>query len=276
MPSPRALAFDDATDTARPLLAVGWLAKGLLFVLIGVLAVVVAQRGPVAADTDQTGALRSLAGLAAGRLIVLAVGAGLAAYAMWQLWAAAIADTDGPLDLARRVGWIGLAVTYGLLAETAITMAVHGGTSSDGGDDGATSPSGISDRLLDWPAGEWLVAAIGLGTIAVGLYNLARGVGGDFLDDIETDDLGRGTAAALRLLGSVGFVARAVLLGLAGWLLLDAARTGDAWRAAGIDDSLDALSRATGGSILLTATGIGIAAAGVYDMVTFHRQRIDD
>lgn len=270
----RDLAFDDATDAARPLLAVGWLAKGLLFVLIGVLAVSVAQRGQIAADTDQTGALRSLAGVTAGRVLVLLVGAGLATYALWQLWAAAAADTEGPLDLARRIGWVGLAVTYGLLAETAMTMAIDDGAATSGVD-GGTSPSGVSDRLLDWPAGEWLVAAFGVGTLAVGVYNLVRGVRGDFLDDIDTHDLGPQAKTSLRVLGSTGFIARAALLGIAGWLLLDAARTGDAWRAAGIDDSLDALSRATGGSILLTATGVGIAAAGVYDMVTFRRQRID-
>ena len=80
----------------------------------------------------------------------------------------------------------------------------------------------------------------------------------------------------LAWLGTAGFVARALAVATAGSLFVIAALDRDPQRAAGLDDSLHALAGAPGGRMLLTATGLGLIAAGVYDMVTFRRQRIDD
>lgn len=250
---------------------IGWLAKGLLFVTIGLLAIGIARRGWAENETDQKGALASLAENG-GRVPLFVVALGLAAYAAWQLWAAIVGQGREPLSLAKRVGWVGLAATYGLLAETALTIATGGAPSPD--DDGPASPVGLTDRLLDLPGGAWVVAAIGFGTAAVGVYNLGKGVSGDFLDDIDTSGLSDALQRVLLGVGAAGFVARAIVLVLAGWLFIDAARRGNPERAAGLDDALDALARAQGGGLLLGLTGVGLVAAGAYDMVTFRRQRI--
>lgn len=276
------MSGSDLVRNARPWLSVGWLAKGSLFVIIGVLGLEIARRGFASESADQQGALQELASTPFGRVGVFVVALGLLAYAIWQGGAAITRGTDtddvDPEDLlhtAKRIGWAGLSLLYGLLAVTGLEIAWRGEGAVDDGKDGATSPPGIADRLLDVPAGWLLAVAVGLGTLAVAAYQLRKGMRAEFLDDIDTAGLGRWTRRALTALGAAGFVARALLVGVAGWLFVDAAWSRDADEAAGLDRSLHTLAEATAGQALLTACALGLVAAGVYDMVTFRRQRID-
>ena len=277
--------------TARIALSLGWLAKGGLFVVIGLLAIEIARRGYSSEDADQTGAIASVSTVFAGRALVFTLAVGLTCYAVWQLWAAITnREMTDPLGIAKRIGWVGLAIAYGLLAQTAFVIALADGLRSAEDDNGPTSPTGIAVRLFEVPGGRLLVGAIGIGTVAVGGYNAWKGLSGDHLDDIDTHDIdtddidaggnhSNGTRewhrGVLRVLGVSGFMARAVLLAIAGWLLIDAAMSYAPERAAGIDESLHELARASHGTVLLAVTGVGLMAAGAYDMVTFRRQRVE-
>lgn len=265
---------EEAEDSARLGLMLGWVAKGLLFFVIGGLAVELARRGYSQEDADQTGALAIIADAPAGRVLVFTVSVGLLLYAIWQTIAAFVQESDGLVHVLKRVGWVGLSLVYVLIAATGIEIAVEGGGDASGGGGGKATPSGLTRFLFDLPAGRFLVVAVGIGTIVVGLYQLQKGIRGAFLDDIETDDLDERSRRGLRTLGTVGFAARAALLGIAGWLFIEAARNYDPDRAAGIDDSLRTLAEVGPGRILLAVCGIGLAAAGAYDMITFRRQRL--
>ena len=272
----------DTQDHVRPVLRFGWLAKGALFVIIGVLSLELVRRGYSSEDADQQGALEALSTAPVGRVAVFAVSAGLLLYAIWQVWSAVVqdGDDDGDVDNAihqlKRVGWVGLAGVYALLASTGISIALKGESAAEDDPDGPTSPTGLSSRLFELPGGRVLVAIIGIGTIAVALYQLQKGMRRDFLDDIDTAGLGAGHRRLLTILGAAGFAARATLMGTAGWLFIDAALVRNADRAAGLDESLRTLTDAPGGQLLLAATGLGLIAAGAYDMMTFRRQRIDE
>ena len=262
-------------NAGRNVLSIGWLAKGLLFVVIGLLAMEIARAGYTTEDADQQGALSALASAPAGRGLVLAVSVGLFLYAIWQAWTAVVSDGTEPLQLAKRIGWFGLAVVYALLAETGLRIGLAGGRTSSSSADGATDPTTIAGWLLGLPGGRVAVIAIGAGVGTVAAYHLWKGLTGDYLDDIATEDSGRLHHAALRILGIIGFAARASVLAIAGWLLMKAGWSSQPAWAAGMDETLHTLSTAPLGQLLLALTGFGLAAAGVYDMVTFRRQRID-
>lgn len=269
---------DDETDSrtmARRALSIGWLAKGLLYVIVGLISLELARQGRIRTDADQTGALTALVEVALGRVVVFAVSIALVAYAIWQAWSAIAASNDGPIHVAKRIGWLGLAAVHLLLAHTGLLIAWEGGAPpSTSSERGPTTPTGLTRELLDWPAGRAIVIAIGIGTAAVGAYNAWNAVTGEFLDDIETESLTPAEERALRALGTAGVAARAALLVMAGWLFVDAALQRNARRAAGIDDALGELSRAPLGTAILVATGIGLIAAGAYDALTFRRQRV--
>src|SRR5687767_10272185 len=72
---------------------IGYAAKAFLYITIGILAAQAGLgRGGRATDTD--GALRLIYGAALGRIILLAVAAGLLGYALWRL-VEAILDAEG-------------------------------------------------------------------------------------------------------------------------------------------------------------------------------------
>lgn len=274
----------DAAANARPFLRVGWLAKGLVFVIIGVLALELTRRGYGAQSADQQGALAEIASSSPlGRVAVVVVSLGLLGYAAWQVWAAVVQGPDDEVDAAallhtaKRIGWVGLGVVYALLAVTGIEIGLRGSQDvQSSSDESATSPPAVADRVLDLPAGWILVVAIGAVTIGVGLYQLQKGLRGGFLDDIDTSGLGPLHRRVLAALGGAGFLARALLMGVAGWLFVDAARNRNADRAAGIDQSLRALADAPAGQAILTLCAAGLVCAGLYDMATFRRQRITE
>ncbi len=266
-------------ETGRPILQIGWLAKGLLFVIIGLLAMEMARDGYVSDDADQTGALSALASAPAGRILVLTVSVGLLLYAAWQVWTALADNGTDPLQLSKRIGWVGLAVVYALLAETGLRIGLDGdgdaGSSPSSSSGGTTDPTTITSWLLGLPGGRLVVIVVGVGVGVVAAYHLWKGLSGDYLDDIVTRDAGEGQRLGLRVLGAVGFVARASVLAIGGWLFVRAGRSEQPGEAAGMDETLRTLSTAPLGQVLLGLTGAGLAAAGLYDMVTFRRQRIE-
>lgn len=266
----------DATAIAEWVTKYGWLAKGSVFAVIGLLGIEIARTGFADEQADQTGALVTIAEAPVGRLLVLAVGFGLALFAVWQLWGAAVADGDSPLDLARRVASLGLAAAYAMVAATALQIAIGGPADQRSGDDGPTSPDGFTALVLGWAGGRLIVIVIGLGTIIVAGYQLWKALSGRFLDDIDQRDLSARHRFALALVGGAGFIARSAMLVISGALFVIAAWRFDPDEAAGLDQALRTLVSLPGGRWLVGVTSLGLLAAGVYDGVTYDRQRLDD
>lgn len=269
----------EPTDVVAMLTRVGWVAKGLLFVVIGLIGLDIARRGWSSEEADQGGALATIAGAPAGRALVGVMGVGLLLYAAWQLWSGFAGEVESPfedpLDSASRIGSVGLSLVYALLGVTGLQAAVTGRTASNG-ESGSTSPEGISTLLLGLPAGRIAVFAIGLVTIGVGVYHLQKGWRLQFVDDIDRSGLSTTARRALIVLGVVGFTARSLMLFIAGALFVIAAWRHDADDAAGLDESLRALAAAPGGRMMLGAAAVGLIAAGVYDTLTFRRQELAD
>ena len=264
---------DLSSESARRAVRIGWLAKGGIFVIIGMLGLDLARRGFSRDDADQNGALSVIAGAPAGRVLVLLVSLGLLLFAIWKLWSAVADDGTSPLELAQRIGTFGLAVAYALLGVSGVQIAAQG-TSSQSGQKTA-SPETIAAALLGAPAGRFLLVVLGLGTMGVAGYHLWKGVSLRFLDDIESDDLERRLRVPLTALGVAGFLARAAMLAIAGWLFISAARNYDPDRAAGLDESLRAIAEAPFGRVLIAAASVGLIAAGLYDAITFRRQQLN-
>ena len=288
--SPSAQQDDDrsARDWAAMITHYGWLAKGFVFVIIGVLAFQLARRGYSSDSADQSGALRLLADGAIGRVLLLVTSFGLALFAVWQVGQSLVSDESDLLGVAKRIGWLGLGVTYGFLAISGFQIALApgpagstsdtsgSGPGSGGGPGGAhTSPEGLTTWLFGLPGGRLAIAVIGIGTAAVAAYHIRKGIERDFLDDIETDDLDDRSRTALAAAGLVGFIARGLVLGLVGTLFVVAAWQFDADEAAGLDQALRTIAEAPFGRAWLTICALGLMTAGAYDMVTWRRQRLE-
>ena len=123
------------------------------------------------------------------------------------------------------------------------------------------------------------MALLGLGFAGHALWQAARAVtgrqGGTTGRPLDTGHrlvaaatavIYAGFARTLDVLGMVGFVARGIVVGVAGGFLVDAAVTFDPHKAKGLDGSLRSLARAPGGSVGLLAAAAGLAAFGLWSI----------
>jgi hypothetical protein len=243
----------------------GLVAKGLSYGLVGALALQLAFGGSGKA-TSRQGALEQVAQRPFGKLILVLLALGFAAYAVWRFVQAYAErpDADDPAAKVwvKRAGYVGRGLIYvGLTYSTARIVLGSGAQSQNAK---ARHSAGV---VLSWPAGRWIVGAAGLCLLAVAFWNLYRGLALKFDDKWR---LSRLTPAVRRWgarAGVVGHVARFVVFGLIGLFALKAALEYKPKDAIGLDGALQKLAHASYGPWLLGLTAAGLFAYGVYCLV---------
>ncbi|MGZ4335280.1 MAG: DUF1206 domain-containing protein [Gaiellaceae bacterium] len=244
----------------------GLVAKGVSFGLVGALAVKLAV-GDGGEATSRQGALQSLAHHGFGRIVLVLLVAGFAAYALWRLvqaWAERPSHDDGAAKTwGKRAGYVGRGLIYaGLTYSTLrILLGRSGGQSQDAKAHHSTAV------VLGWPGGPWLVGAAGVALVGAALWNLYRGLARKFEDKWRVDRLGPGTRKWGSRAGLVGHVARFVVFGLIGVFVFRAAVDYSPRDAIGLDGALQKLAHAPYGPWLLGLTAAGLVAYGVFCLV---------
>lgn len=231
---------------------IGFAISGVLHLAIGWIALQLASGGGSGKKADQTGALQSLAENGLGRTLLWVGVVGLLALGIWQLLDAAVGHygSDGEV-WADRAKSLGKGVVYLALAWTAFSVARGSGSSGDSAD--------WTAKLMDAPAGRWLVGAVGLGVLGVAGYHVWKGATKKFLEDLREHPGTWPTRA-----GQVGYIAKGVALAVVGVLVVAAAVQGNAAKSSGLDGALRTLRDQPFGPALLTAVAVGIAAYGLY------------
>jgi Domain of Unknown Function (DUF1206) len=238
---------------------VGLVAYGVVHLLVAYLAVRVALGG--GAKADKTGALQTIAEQPGGRFALWVLTAGLVALTLWQLaeagWGHQYRRPERRQTLQRLVS-LGEAGIAGALAFSSFKVA--------SGEPGKSKQekTAFVDKVFDWPAGELLVAAIGLGIVAVALYLVHRGVAKRFVEDLSLAGAEPHARDAAVRLGQVGWTALGVAYGIIGLLLVYAAVSYDPEKATGMDTALKTLVGQPYGAILLLAVAAGLACFGAY------------
>lgn len=242
----------------------GYVAVGVLHVLIGVIAISIGVHagsgsggsGSGAQSADQTGALRSLAQAPGGLVLLWAMVVALIALAIWQIGRGVAARGDRKDRWRTRASAWGQALGYAVIAVLGITVATGEGGGGGGGQQSLTATP------LSAPGGVVLIVVVGLGIVGGGVWFTAKGLRRKFLDDLVPPP------ARLRRLvvatGIAGHVAKGVALGVLGILIVVAAVTADPGQAGGLDQAFQALAGAPFGTVLVVVTGIGFVAYGVY------------
>jgi hypothetical protein len=264
--SAKQVANDAADSTILQTLArVGYGVNGLLHALIGLIAIGVVAG--VGGDADQSGALRQVASAPGGVFVLWTIFLGLAALGVWlALSAFLIPPRDPDKKALHVVSELAKAVTYLALSGTALTFALGGSSSS------SSDAKDVSSGLLAAPGGVVLIAAVGLGILAIGVYFVVKGLTKKFMRDITvpTGTAGKATVA----LGVAGYAAKGVAIGVVGILFVVAAFTADPEKATGLDGALQALSELPAGAVVLGVVGCGLIAYGAYCAVRAFRARL--
>jgi hypothetical protein len=249
----------ERSPAVRVLARVGLAAIGVLHILIGVIALAVAFGS--GGDADQSGALQAVVAVPGGMFVLWAVIVGLIFLALWQILQAITAHKRG-----EKMTEIAKCVVYAALAGIAISIA------SGGRSDASNSEKSMSAKLLGMPGGVFLLAAIGLAVVAVGVVFVVNGVTHRFERDLRLPP--NRWATVTTTLGRVGYVAKGVALVIVGGLIVFGAIASDPQKAGGLDGSLKALTQVPFGVFLLVLIALGLIAYGVFWCVRAYASRL--
>ena len=243
----------------------GLVAKGVLYAVIGILAVKVAV-GARGDDPGKEGALRTIAAQPFGKVLLAILALGLAGYAAWRL-AQGLLDRDAEGErakgLAKRAGNVAKGVWYGGLC--VLTVLKIAGAESESG--GSSQEDRATSGVLGLPFGRYLVYAAAAGFVAAAVFNGYRAVTCNFRKKLETHKMSETEEAAATGVGVVGHLARFVVFGLIGAFLAKAAWEFDPREAAGLDTALYEVARQPYGGFLLGSLAVGLLAYALYCFV---------
>jgi hypothetical protein len=244
---------------------IGLVAKGLSFGLVGALAIKLAA-GDGGKATSRQGALQDLAQTSFGKVVLVLLACGFAAYALWRFVEAYVEEQssdDGAAKVwGKRAGYVARGLIYAGL--TYSTLKILTGSGSQSQDAKAHHSTAV---VLKWPGGTWLVGIAGLALIGAALWNLYRGLTRKFEDKWRVNKLTPAVRRWGSLAGVVGHVARFVVFALIGVFVVKAAVDYKPKDAIGLDGALQKLAHASYGPLLLGLTAVGLVAYGVYCLV---------
>jgi hypothetical protein len=245
------------SPAAEVLARAGLTARGIIYLLVGLVAILVAVRQS-GKEADQAGALKLLAGQPFGLVALWLLGLGFAAYALWRLSEAAFGVSGEGYGAGPRLKSAARAVIYAGFA--VLTFDIIAGT----GGSQARREQDWSAKAMHQPAGRWLVGIIGLAIVIAGIALIIEGVRAKFMRLLETSRMSPGTRTVVKRLGMIGTTARGAIFALAGVLVVEAAISYQPSKARGLDKALLTLRNQPFGEVLLVIAALGLIIFGVY------------
>ncbi|KJY32954.1 membrane protein [Streptomyces sp. NRRL S-495] len=249
----------------------GFTARGVVYVVIGYLALRIATDGRGPDEADREGALRQIAARPGGTLLLWLLVLGFACMTLWRAAAAMSHDEHGGgrRKPGKRLPDAGRAVFYASVCwgTAAFASGTAGGSNSD-----RASKDRTADALA-LPGGRLLVGAAGLALVGVGVGIAVRAALRTFLRRLDTVSMGRRTRTAVTAIGVAGNAARGVVFAGVGLFAITAAARYDPGRARGVDDTLRSFTHTPAGPWLLAAVAVGLQLFGVFSFVSAHRRR---
>ncbi|MGW5848826.1 DUF1206 domain-containing protein [Streptomyces sp. NPDC055254] len=238
----------------------GLVARGVLYVLVGVLAVRVAF-GDTGQEADRQGALQELARHPVGAVLIWAVGIGLVCMMLWRLSEALFGAAGPDGDKAtKRLASAGRAVFYAVAAFSVLSFAAGSG----GSQSGDQQSRDVTSKVLDLPAGQWLVGLAGAAIAIAGVVIAVSAARRKFRRKLAMGGASEGWRKTVDFLGVAGGVARGAVFAAAGGFFFYAAVQYDPGKARGVDDTLRAFAETPAGPWLLVVVAVGLVLFGLF------------
>lgn len=255
----------------RFLARAGFFARGLMYVVIGWIAVQIAF-GNTSQQADRSGALQTLGRTPAGQIALWVLVVGFFGMALWRLSQAVFGT---PAGSRRKAVWarlvnLGKAAVYAVLGYGVVRYALGAGSppSTD------QQSVDLTATLMRHPGGRALIVVIGLVLIGTGIYLGFQAWREKFEDTLDLSKMRPAARRITEWLGRLGGVTRAVVFLIAGIFLIVAAVDANPGQAKGIDSSLRALAAAPLGPWLLALVAAGLIMFGLYSCCVAWWRRI--
>ena len=247
----------------------GFFAKGLIYLLIGVLALRVAFGFRGGRLVDASGALRTLLRQPFGQVMLIVIGIGILGYAAYYIFEAIV-------DVRRQGGgirgWTKRSLTiikggaYGTIGLEALRLTLID-----------RSPSGDAEQtartVMQFPLGDVFLVLVGIGVAVYGVLQLRMTWRGRFDDDVDEPRVRREMPWLLAF-GRFGIGARSVIIFLMGITLFLAGIQHRPSNADGYRESLMTILAQPFGPWLLGAVGAGLLCFGIFQLFHVRYARI--
>lgn len=254
-----AVTRPESQDWLLKLARFGHVAKGGVYMLIGVLALMAAFGGG-GQLTGGEGAVGYIEHLPGGQFILALAGIGLIGYALWRFieaWKDPDHEGSDAKGMAKRVGFAASGLVNGALAITALQLAFSGRSSGGGTQTWAA-------ELLAVPFGQFLLGAIGVAVIVAGLSQFQIAKTESFKRVLKMNEMSPTERTWTTRLAKIGLCARGIVFPIIGYGLLRAAMSGSSGQAQGFGGALHEIASEPYGQILLIVVAAGLVAYGIY------------
>jgi fumarate reductase subunit D len=240
---------------------VGYAVRGLLYMVMGFLALRIALAQPGGKATDLSGSLVWLIGNPLGKLVLIVTIIGLVAYAIWG-FVRAIYD---PLHRGRdakgimaRIGFVTSAISYLAIALFAVhILAGQGAASHD-------STQKTVSTLLANPLGGAVTIVLGVVAMGIGIGQFIEAYRATFARDLKAAEMSQSEREIAIGLGRFGMAARGVTFLVIGWFLLQAGLHHAPSQAQGFGGAFLFLLAQPYGRWLLGIVALGFIALGLH------------
>ena len=251
----------------------GYAAKGIVYLIIGVMADLFAigrRRQP----GDFSTVLLQLFHEPFGEMLLALLTLGLFGYGVWCL-IQAIIDTENKgttiFGIVTRVFYAGVGFVYLAVGSSAIQLLTRTSTVRQGDQpeqEWAARVFSIS------PVTRWFAVLAGFGFLGFCIYEIRR-LNIEGIEILRPEGRREVIDNIAMHIGQIGIVARAALFAIIGFSLIWSGITFDPHKVRGISGALIEVQREPSGRWLLMAISIGLIAYGVYMLILAWRRRIN-
>lgn len=259
------------SSAMRYLARAGFLARGLMYVIIGWIAVEIAF-GKTSQHANRTGALHALGRTGPGEIALWLLVVGFFGMALWRLTELVYGS---PQQDRRKAAFARLAaafkaVLYAVLGYGVLKYALGIGSQPSSHQQTVDATA----TLLRHPGGKALVIVIGLALVAAGLALGYQAWRKRFLKNMNLSTLRARTRRIVEWLGRFGGIARGIVFVIAGIFLVVAAAEAQPGQAKGIDSSLRTLASLPFGTVLLVLVAVGLIMFGLFSWCEARWRRV--
>jgi len=249
----------------------GFVARGAIYLLIGIIAVQIGLGH--GGQADRGGALAQIADKSYGMVVLWLLVLGFAGLALWRFSEAAFGAVgpDGH-DKGERLKSLARGVLYSFFFISTLQLVL--GTSSSATANGNSQSRDLTARVMAHSGGRLLVGLVGLVVLVIGVLLAREGWTREFLKKMDLGRAPAGTRSLVEKLGVVGGIARGAVTALVGIFLIIAALRFSPSKAEGIDGALRAFAHTPAGPLLLIPVALGLVAFGLFSWCEARWRRV--
>lgn len=249
-----------ANPWLRQYILLGYAAKGVVYFLIGMLAIEAAIL-PERKAAGTYAALKHLSTQPLGSVLLCLLAVGLMGYVLRRLLQAIIYPGHSPnlsfQGVLQRLGYIISSFSYAGVAYSALNIVFKLGKYDDHIKDSV-------EKLFEQSIGEWLVFSAGIAVIGIGLAYLYGAYTGSYVSNFASSHIDERLESYAKLMGKIGIAARGVAFVVTGVCLILASLVSNSNLAGGLQNAFQVLAAQPLGWLWLGLIGSGFIAYGIY------------